>query len=493
MTSKTFTALMIIAFVLRIFMIWDAPLWYDENFTYILARLPFDQMIAATAGDVHPPLWYLIEWIMYHLLPSLPAWAIRLPALTFSLLAIYMFVLVCNSLLIPARVQVAATFLMSILPMQLWYAQEGRMYALLEFLVLAALYAGLQRKLISFAVIATAMLYTQNYSVFYINVISFVLIVLDWSQFKKIIIALAVAVSLYLPWATVVAKQMTEINGRYWIMDAGPGAVLGSVYKQFFASAMLAPGLIPSYVIVFAVLIIGAYSMVITHSQKQLCGIWWVVLMMAFAPLAIAWIVSVLWQPVLLFRPLIGISPFLYLVAAWPLAEVKPFLAMPSGKLYAACFIIPLLGMGTIGYFQNIAAMKGEGAVSPMLDTLDYVRAHWQDGDVIYFTDDGPMTNIMPYAADLPYYKMPACDERVGYAPVLGSLSDSTRLAMGVKIVDLEDVPHKRAWIFAPRSPLHPTCYDMQIAEIAPEGKQIITVDDNEYISSGVWLREATQ
>jgi uncharacterized membrane protein len=446
-------------------------------------------MIAATAGDVHPPLWYLIEWIVYHLLP-LPAWAIRLPALIFSMMAIYMFVLVCNSLLIPARVQVAATFLMSILPMQIWYAQEGRMYALLEFLVLAALYAGLQRKWITLGLIGTAMLYTQNYSIFYLAVIGFVLLVLDWSQIKKVFISLATAGTLYLPWAFVVANQITEINGRYWIMDAGPGAVLGAVYKQFFASAMLAPGLIPSYVVVFAVLIIGAYSLVITHSQKQLCEISFVVPMMAFAPLAIAWIVSLLWQPVLLFRPLIGISPFLYLIAAWPLSSVQPIPAMSSGKVYAACFIVPLLGMGTIGYFQNIAAMKGEGAVSPMLDTLDYVRSHWQEGDVIYYTDDGPMINIMPYAADLPQYKMPACDERVGYAPVLGSLSDSTREALGIKIVDLDDVKYHRAWIFAPRSPLHPKCYDDQIAQLAPEGEQIITVDDNDYITSGVWLSE---
>jgi hypothetical protein len=392
---------------------------------------------------------------------------------------------------------------MAVLPMQLWYAQEGRMYALLELLVLAALYAGLTRKWIIFGIASVAMLYTQNYAVFYLAVIFFILYVLDIDHIKQIITGLLVAQVLYLPWAYVVAKQMTEINGRYWIMDAGPGAVLGAVHKQFFASAMIASGLVPSYVVVFAVLIIGTYSMVITHSQKQLYEISFVVLTMAFAPLALAWIVSMLWQPVLLFRPLIGISPFLYLVVAWPIENIfyawdwneqegwrgirKPEL---KKVLYTACFIVPLLLLGTVGYYHNIAAMKGEGAVSPMLDTLTYVRANWQEGDVIYYTDDGPMINLLPYAADLPQYKMPACDERVGYAPVLGSLSDSTREAIGIQIADLKDVPHKRAWIFAPRSPLHPACYDKQIAGIAPEGKQVITVDDNDYITSGVWLEE---
>jgi len=133
--------------------------------------------------------------------------------------------------------------------------------------------------------------------------------------------------------------------------------------------------------------------------------------------------------------------------------------------------------------------MKGEGATSSLIDSLAYVTANWQEGDVIYYTDDGPMINLMPYTK-LPQYKMPACDERVGYAPVLGSLSDVTRAAFDISIVDLQDVPHKRAWVFAPRSPLHPLCYEDQIAAIAPEGQELITVDDNEFISSGVWLVE---
>jgi hypothetical protein len=64
---------------------------------------------------------------------------------------------------------------------------------------------------------------------------------------------------------------------------------------------------------------------------------------------------------------------------------------------------------------------------------------------------------------------------------------------MGIHTADLADVEHTRAWVFAPRSPLHPLCYEEQIAAIAPEGKQIITVDDNQFITSGVWLVDNKQ
>jgi hypothetical protein len=496
MTRRTFWVLFTIATVMRVLWIGQAPLWYDENFTLILARVPFEDMIKATAGDVHPPLWYIIEWIIFHVAPGLPAWAIRLPALTFSLLAFVMFVFVCNSLFIPARVQTVAAVMMAIMPMQIWYAQEGRMYALLEFLVLAALWTGLTRQWIWFFIASLAILYTQNYAVFYLPVIMLVIIVmLEPRSAAKAIPAMAAATVLYIPWVFVIARQMGEISGRYWIMDISPGAMLNAIYKQFWASSMLEAGMVGSYVVTFSLLIIGLY--VITREHKDA---WWPVFTMAFIPLALATLFSVIWQPVLLFRPLIGISPFLYLIIAWPVNSLYEISYQqwekPTSRLktphavYVSSFVMPLLFMGIGGYFTNIADMKGEGAVSPMLETLEYVRGHWQPGDVIYYTDDGPMINLMPYAADLPQYRMHGCAERVGFGPVLGSLSDATREAMGVKVADIEDVITTRAWVFAPRSPLHPECYEDQIKDIAA-GEPLILVDDNVYLTSGVWLVEA--
>lgn len=492
MKQKTFWIIFGIALVSRLFTIHLAPLWYDENFTLLLARLPFDQMIQATAGDVHPPLWYIINWILFHALPNLPAWAIRLPALTFSLLALHTFSQLCEVLHINPKVHFVALILMAVLPMQTWYAQEGRMYAMLQWLVLFTLLSAITGNWFAFTVSATAMLYTQNYGLFYLAVIGFIFFVsytilyrgyILLRLLKKIIIPVTLSFLMYAPWMIfVVSNQMGEISGRYWIMDDGFGAVLNAIYKQFWVSAMLTPGIITSHVITFALLIIGTYYAV---TKKQ-----WIIISMAFAPVLIACLVSWIWQPVLLFRPLIGIAPFLYLVVALPLSEVSVNKAIGNKVLLTACFTLPLFMFGIGGYYTNISNMKGEGATMPLLSALDYVKEHWQEGDVIYYTDDSPMINLMPYAGDMPQYKLPACDERVGYAPVLGSLSDTTRVALGVQTANIEDVEYQRAWIFAPRSPLHPQCYDKQIEFIAPEGQQVLTVDDNPFITSGIWLLE---
>jgi hypothetical protein len=505
MKSKLNT-LFVVGIFLRVAGVWIPQLWYDENFTLILARLPFDRMLAATAGDVHPPLWYLIEWafIRHFPYPSLaPAWTLRIPALVFSVLALWVFRLVLDQLAVPQKAKLGAFTLMAILPMQLWYAQEARMYSLLEFEVLLTLWLCLKRSHpLTITAVSLAMLFTQNYALFYLAGIGAVVLLRD---IQKVIAAhrlfgltprlrafemtayiglsmLSAAFFYSVIWLDVVRDQMKIINGRYWIQEQSVGDVLNTLYKLFWGSSMPSFALLPGILTTFMALALGL--VILLHADHPAK---WTVIVMAFAPLALAWIASVVWQPILLHRPLIGITPFLYIVAAWSLTRLDGVFQRET--VLTAALVIPLFVSGLGGYFKNIPAMKSDGAISPLISALDYVKAHWQDGDVIYYTDDGPMVNLSPYAGGLPQYMMSACGDRLNTGPVLGSLSPRTREAMGVTVTALEDVPHKRAWVFAPRSPLHPVCYEQQIASYAP-GDPLIVVDDNEFISSGVWLVE---
>lgn len=313
------TPVFILAVLLRVVWINVPPLWYDENFTLILARLPWDRMIDATVGDVHPPLWYVIVWAVYHILPNAPAWVIRVPSLLASVAALWLFAQIMPRLGISPRVARAALVLMAVLPMQIWYAQEGRMYAMLECLVLLALYAALERRMVLLFVASLALLYIQNYGAFYLAAIALVVIVREpWRVWRWHIGAMFAAGVLWLPWVYVVVMQMREIEGRYWILDRSLGQVLQILHKLFFASSVPDAFFVASYVVAFAVLIAGTVAVARSSHPAR-----WPVLTMAFAPLLIAWGLSWVWQPVLLFRALIGISPFLYIVAAWPLEEIN--------------------------------------------------------------------------------------------------------------------------------------------------------------------------
>jgi len=157
-------------------------------------------------------------------------------------------------------------------------------------------------------------------------------------------------------------------------------------------------------------------------------------------------------------------------------------------KLFTSIIFVPLVIASLFGYYHNIAAMKGEGAVSSLSDALAYVEANWQPGDIIFATDDGPWINLAPYT-DKPIYRMPGCAEKGSYAPVLGSLSNETRQAIGMTVTELTDIPHKRAWVFAPFSPLHPDCYREQVRDITSTSPAFV-VDNNEWLYSAVWLVE---
>src|ERR1035437_8314979 len=134
MSRKFLAWIFAISAVLRLAVIWIAPAWYDENFSLILSRLPIDSMLADTAGHTHPPLYYLLICPLVQL--HAPIWVLRIPSTLLSLASIWLFWRILEEFRLPLRIQMAALILMAIMPIQLYYAQEARMYSLLEFLVL---------------------------------------------------------------------------------------------------------------------------------------------------------------------------------------------------------------------------------------------------------------------------------------------------------------------------------------------------------------------
>ena len=80
----------------------------------------------------------------------------------------------------------------------------------------------------------------------------------------------------------------------------------------------LVPRLLLSGIMVtFMALSVGLLHIHYAHHPSK-----WTVLIMAFGPLALAWFVSLVWNPVLLHRALIGSSPFLYIIVAYPVEKL---------------------------------------------------------------------------------------------------------------------------------------------------------------------------
>lgn len=46
----------------------NPSIWFDEAFTFNIVTMPFQNMLIATAIDVHPPLYYIIVQIVFKFL-----------------------------------------------------------------------------------------------------------------------------------------------------------------------------------------------------------------------------------------------------------------------------------------------------------------------------------------------------------------------------------------------------------------------------------------
>lgn len=517
MNRKTFLAIFALAAILRALFIWQAPLWYDENFSLLIARLSPDRMWQAILGDVHPPLWYLVIRPIAQLLPADRladlGWMIRIPALLFSIASLYLFRRILRTLNLSAVVQTVAFALMAFLPFQLYYAQEARMYAMLECFVLLSVVALIEHRawLLTFAI--AGMMYSQNYGVFYavtIGALALLMLVPAYAEAKelgihqslsetwagKMIAHIIYGGLAWLPWAWIVYQQANKLTGSYWLSDISLGGTLKLITDLFGASYLPANLVTIGWGMVFIVLFIGLWYIVTQRPAH-----WLTVSLLAFMPLALAWIASALWQPIILFRPLIGSTPFIYLIVAWPLDYLTwefrewkewiywtaPFYKTPVFKkaLFISIFTVPLVMLMTARFYYANPRDKAHSADgrSSMTTLMARIRADWRPGDVLYHIEDGTMIWGLLYAPDLPQAMMPPCGR------TLDALNPQTRNAIDPVMGDWQTLTAQghRLWVLAPFLPTQPTCFDAALAPLT-QSAPFALIEDDELIKSGVWL-----
>ena len=146
-------------------------LWIDEGYSVALARLAVPQIVAGTAADQHPPLYYLLlhGWMG---LAGRSEFSVRLLSVAFGVLTIALLYTVGRQM-ISHWVGLLAALLLAVSPMHIRYSQETRMYALLAGLCLLSVYALwrlLERpslgRAAAYALVTAAALYTHNFAIF---------------------------------------------------------------------------------------------------------------------------------------------------------------------------------------------------------------------------------------------------------------------------------------------------------------------------------------
>lgn len=229
-------ALLSIAVLFMIFFSFNNYLWIDETFSLSIIDHSYSDVIALTAKDVHPPLYYIILKFFVDtinkILPNLSHIYIAkfVSVLPFIILVIIIF-LKNNYYISNANQKISAALMVVGAPTILNYSVEIRMYGWAMLFVSLAFYSyseALQEngnqslnylKIYIFSMLAS---YTHYYacvacSLFYI--ILFINNIKEKNSYNFIhwICCSIATIATYLPWLFVLIKQFTKVSESYWI------------------------------------------------------------------------------------------------------------------------------------------------------------------------------------------------------------------------------------------------------------------------------------
>ncbi|MBX9965085.1 MAG: glycosyltransferase family 39 protein [Burkholderiales bacterium] len=388
-------AVVLVALLVRLHDLGSESIWLDEAYSFGFARpdRTLKEVVWATGGDFHPPLYYLVlhEFLRF----GQDAFWLRLPSALCGALA-------AGAVAVAGRVAAGtvagliAGLLFALAPTPVAYAQEARMYALLslEIGVGLAAFLWLARDrarlfpppravlgsgrgtalpvawVLLSAAIGTAML-THNLGVYFPVLVGLAVLMLwragpdpHWRDLATAAIFGVLGLLLWLPWVPYLAKQLKQVSGGYWI--AAPTSA--DVLRDFVALTLGREEAALGLAAVLVALALVAFAFARAHEDRRTFAL---LTLFALGPIALALVVN-LWRPLYLPRTLSWVAiPVFVLVAA---ALVR----LPSRALTVALTItlLAVTGYQTQRYF---ATQSKPG----WAEIVSYLAGHWQNGDAV--------------------------------------------------------------------------------------------------------------
>lgn len=392
------------AFAVRLLRLGAESLWYDELVSVYLARQPAAQAIAHTAGDIHPPGYYLL----------LHLWGlISRPQLDHGLEWLYAFASVAAGMAVLAlvytlgrrtvgeRAALVALWLGAVNPFHVWYAQEVRMYTLGAALGLLCLWETLRffedrrpRRLLVYAPAAAAGLYTLYYFAFLLVALNAIALLL-WrmrgaygrppsaSDRRRTLLrwlaAQAAALLLFAPWLPTLWRQATNPPVPPWRAAWESAADLLRVGSEAFGALVAgqsAPLALWPWALV-ALAITGAFTWrAARHERLRVRREQEALLIYLLLPALLIVLASLVATPLYHVRYLFTWAPVFLLMAGSVivyLAERRRALGVAAGALLA---LAAAFGLYRFWSDPAFAADDHRSAVAQLADG-------WRPGDMI--------------------------------------------------------------------------------------------------------------
>ncbi|MEZ4768999.1 MAG: glycosyltransferase family 39 protein [Caldilineales bacterium] len=134
--------ILLLAYGLRVWGLGDRNLWWDEGFSAWIAQQPAAQLVARTAQDVHPPLYYLLLHL-WQTATGANDFALRYLSVIAGVLGVALIYQLARALG-NRRAGWLAAFFLAISPFAVTWSQEMRMYTWAALWTTAGLWAAWQ-------------------------------------------------------------------------------------------------------------------------------------------------------------------------------------------------------------------------------------------------------------------------------------------------------------------------------------------------------------
>ncbi|GAA5818515.1 MAG: glycosyltransferase family 39 protein [Methanobrevibacter sp. CfCl-M3] len=222
--------LAILLLIITVFLGLNSALSTDEGFTFHLMGMSFQNIVLATASDVHPPLYYIVLKCIMNIVSPENSFNIIVGKL-FSLVPIILLIFFSLIKLRKDWGWLASgifTFCIVTMPRMMFYGIEARMYSLSIFFVTLSFYycylitkQANGKNWIIFILFSLFAAYTHYYCLFAVGFLYILLLynIISKSRnlIKRWLISVIVTVLCYVPWIYLLINYSKYFSTSQWI------------------------------------------------------------------------------------------------------------------------------------------------------------------------------------------------------------------------------------------------------------------------------------
>lgn len=391
---------LVLAVLLRLFRIGANSLWFDEAFSWIVARQPAWSILTRGLTPILPPLYHFLLhfWIW---LGESEAVVRLLSALVGVITIPVMYVLGRD--LFTRPVGLAAALLTAVLPFHVYFSQEARPYALVVFLsalmlwIFARSWRGSDPKgWVVLGLLVGLSLYVHYFVVFFLAVIHIFVAVAGYRDrhgWRGLLLSDLIACVIFGPRLPLAWTQTHQVTTNFWLPIPSPLQPVKTL--DFLLFGHTSPlWLVPvALFLVLSILILVTWAAFRVHGETRR----WLLLLLALvlAPILMALLLSWIVGPIYLDRSLSIVAPAYVLFLSWGL--MNPPRSSPLPVLYAGLAIAVVISLGN-------HYLKPDPAKPPFGDVDVALKENWQEGDVVLHLHDSSYLPFRYYAPELESY-----------------------------------------------------------------------------------------